>query len=96
MTGKIGLETQNKELVTLSSVNAREEADAKAYGITAMMRAFAGADAKVLQALASVGMDPGQLLALAFRDIADNAAKIGELNMSPELLRELMRPKGKT
>jgi hypothetical protein len=96
MTGKIGLETQNKELVTLSSANSREEADAKAYGITAMMRAFAGADAKVLQALASVGMDPSQLLALAFRDIADNAAKIGELNMSPELLRELMRPKAKT
>jgi hypothetical protein len=60
------------------------------------MRAFAGADAKVLQALASVGMDPGQLLALAFRDIADNAAKIGELNVSPELLREMMRPKAKT
>jgi hypothetical protein len=96
MAGRIGLETQNKELVTLSSANAREEADAKAYGITAMMRAFAGADAKVLQALASVGMDPGQLLALAFRDIADNAAKIGELNVSPELLRELLRPKAKT
>jgi hypothetical protein len=95
MTGRIGLETQNKDLVSLSSVNAREEADAKAYGITAMMRAFAGADAKVLQALASVGMDPSQLLALAFRDIADNAAKIGELNMSPELLRELMRPSPK-
>jgi hypothetical protein len=96
MTGRIGLETQNKELVTLSGANAREEADAKAYGITAMMRAFAGADAKVLQALASVGMDPAQLVALAFRDIADNAEKIGELNLSPDLLRELMRPKAKT
>jgi regulator of protease activity HflC (stomatin/prohibitin superfamily) len=32
MTGKIGLEEQNKALVTLASANAREEADAKAYG----------------------------------------------------------------
>ncbi|MFI5015601.1 MAG: SPFH domain-containing protein [Hyphomicrobiales bacterium] len=95
MTGKVGLETQNKELVALAGANAREEADAKAYGLAAMMRSFAGADAKVLQALASVGMDPGQLVALAFRDLADNAAKIGELNVSPELLRELLRPKGK-
>jgi SPFH domain / Band 7 family len=32
ITGKIGLEKQNKELVTLASANAREEFDAKAYG----------------------------------------------------------------
>ena len=55
-----------------------------------MMKAFAASDAKVLQALASVGMQPGQLLALAFRDLADNAAKIGQLNVSPDLLREIM------
>jgi hypothetical protein len=57
------------------------------------MRALTGTDPKALQALASVGMKPGQLMALAFRDLADNASKIGELNVSSELLRELMRPK---
>ncbi len=93
IAGKIGLEKQNKDLVALASANAREEADAKAYGLQATMRALAGADPKALQALASVGMKPGQLMALAFRDLADNATKIGELNVSPELLRELMRSK---
>jgi hypothetical protein len=93
MTGKVGLEKQKKELVALASANAREEADVKAYGLAAMMRVFAGAEPKVLQALASVGMEPGQLMALAFRDLADNATKIGELNVSPELLREILRPK---
>jgi hypothetical protein len=39
-------------------------------------------------------MQPGQLLALAFRDLADNAAKIGQLNVSPDLLREIMGAKG--
>ena len=34
-------------------------------------------------------MKPGQLMALAFRDLADNATKIGQLNVSPELLREI-------
>ena len=57
---------------------------------TAMMKAFASSDAKVLQALASVGMQPAQLMALAFRDLADNSAKIGQLNVSPDLLREVM------
>ena len=44
----------------------------------------------MLQALASVGMQPGQLLALAFRDLAGNAEKTGQLNLSPDLLREIM------
>jgi hypothetical protein len=93
IAGKIGLEKQNKELVQLATANAREEADAKAYGLSAVMRSLAGADPKSLQALASVGMQPSQLMALAFRDLADNATKIGELNVSPELLREILRAK---
>jgi hypothetical protein len=94
ITGKIRLEERNGELVGLATANARQEADAKAYGIDAMMKAFAASDAKVLQALASVGMQPAQLLALAFRDLAENAAKIGQLNVSPDLLREIMAAKG--
>jgi SPFH domain / Band 7 family len=93
MTGKVALEQQNRELVALASANAREEADAKAYGLAAIMASFAGSDAKVLQALASVGMKPEQLMALAFRDLADNAAKIGQLNISPDLLSEIMQPR---
>ena len=93
ITGKVGLEKQNKELVTLAGANAREQADAKAYGLAAMMGALAGADPKILQALASVGMEPSKLMALAFRDLADNATKIGQLNVTPDLLREILQPK---
>jgi len=93
MTGQVGLEKQKKELVELAGANAREEADSKAYGLAAMIKALAGAEPKLLQALASVGMEPDKLMALAFRDLADNAAKIGELNVSPELLREIMQTK---
>ena len=88
------LRKDKRELVGLTASNAREEADAKAYGIDTMMKAFAASDPKVLQALASVGMQPGQLMALAFRDMADNAGKIGQLNLSPDLLREIMTPQG--
>jgi SPFH domain / Band 7 family len=91
MTGRIGIEEQNKDLVSLASANAREDADAKAYGLTAMMKALSGADPKTLQALASVGMQPGQLMALAFRDLADNATKIGQLNVTPDLLKEILQ-----
>lgn len=94
MAAKIALEEKNKELVHLSTANAREEADAKAYAITAMMKALAETDAKTLQALTSVSMDPGQLVALAFKELAENSEKIGQLNMSPDLLRELLHRNG--
>jgi hypothetical protein len=90
MATKIALEEQNKELVALSTANAHEEADSKAYAIATVMNAFSGTDPKTLQALASIGMDPGQLVALAFKELAENAGKIGQLNISPELLRELL------
>jgi len=91
MTGKISLEKRNKELVALATENLKCEADAKAYSLTVTMQALTGVDAKVLQALASMDMNPSQLIALAFRDIADSAEKIGQLNVSPELLTELLQ-----
>lgn len=90
MATKIALEEQNKNLVALSTANAREESDSKAYAIAAIMKALSGTDPKVLQALTSAQMQPGQLVALAFKELAEGADKIGQLNMSPELLRELL------
>jgi regulator of protease activity HflC (stomatin/prohibitin superfamily) len=90
MATKIALEEKNKQLVAIATQNTRQEADAKAYGISAVMKAVAETDPKVLHALASVGMEPSQLVALAFRELAESANKIGQLNVSPELLRELM------
>jgi regulator of protease activity HflC (stomatin/prohibitin superfamily) len=90
MATKIALEEKNRELVSLASENVKNEADAKAYGIAAVMGALSKTDPKTLQALASVGMNPGQLVASAFKELAENADKIGQLNISPELLRELM------
>jgi regulator of protease activity HflC (stomatin/prohibitin superfamily) len=91
MTGSIALEEKNKELVQLSAENARVEADAKAYSMAAVMDAVARTDPKVLNSLASMGMQPNQLIAASFRELAESAAKIGELNISPDLLRELAK-----
>ena len=90
MAANIELEEKNKQLVTLAVENTKAEADAKAYGVGAVMKALEGVDSKVLQALASVGMQPDQLVALAFQGLAERADKIGQLNISPELLRELL------
>ena len=91
MSGRIALEEKNKELVRLTVENAKVEADAKAYSLSAVMEAITKIDPKVINALASVGMEPNQLIALSFRELAESAAKIGELNISPDLLRELAK-----
>lgn len=90
MTAQIAREEQKQALVTLATNNARAEAEAKAYGVEVMMQALGQTDPKILQALASTGMKPGQLVALAFKELAESADKIGQLNISPELLRELL------
>jgi regulator of protease activity HflC (stomatin/prohibitin superfamily) len=90
MAAKISLEEKNREFVTLAAANAKEDADSKAYAIAAVMKALSETDPKTLQALTSARMEPGQLVALAFKELAENAEKIGQLNVSPELLRELL------
>jgi hypothetical protein len=93
MAEKIALEQKNKELVTLAAENIKKEAEAKAYSVSATMKALSNTDPKIVQALTIAGMEPAQLVALAFQELASGADKIGELNVSPELLRELMRKK---
>ena len=89
LDGDIQLEEKRKALVELASANARQEADDKAYAITAVMEAMASVDARVLEAITSAGMDPEQLISQAFRELARSSGKIGELNISPDLLQSL-------
>lgn len=94
MAARIALEARRKDLIELTTANARSEADARAYAISASMDAFSKADHRTLQALASVGMEPGQLMALAFKELAGSADKIGQLNVTPDLLREMLAAGG--
>ncbi|RRD96456.1 SPFH domain-containing protein [Clostridiales bacterium COT073_COT-073] len=87
----IQLEERKKEWVSLSSENIKIQADAKAYELSAAMKALEDTKQETLQALASVGMDSNRLIAVAFQELAKKAGSIGQLNVSPDLLRELMQ-----
>jgi hypothetical protein len=91
MAFKIRQEDEKKKLVGLAVQNARAEADANAYALSSTMNVFRGMDPAILQALAASGMNPQQLIAAAFQGIADKADKIGQLNISPDLLHELLK-----
>jgi len=85
------LEEKKKDLIELTVQNSKAEADAKAYELSAVMKALEGINPNVIQSLASIGMQPNKLIAMAFQELAEKAGQIGQLNISPDLLQELMR-----
>jgi len=90
LEGQIRLEHRRGALVETSTANSREEADARAYAVRAVLEALARVDPRVLEAVAATGMKPEQLIARSFQGIAQRADKIGELNISPDLLGSLL------
>lgn len=91
LAGKVGLEQQNGELVQLRAENQKREAEVRAYSMQILVEAMKGLDARSLQAMLIGQADPETLMALGFQNFADNAAKIGEFNFSPDVLRQLAR-----
>jgi regulator of protease activity HflC (stomatin/prohibitin superfamily) len=90
MDFKVTLENNRKNLVARTVENTRVEADAKAYSIKAVMNVLDSINPGTLKALATIGMEPDKLIALAFEGLANKAEKIGNLNITPDLLRELI------
>lgn len=90
MENDISLEARRQEFVSLEAENTRTTAEAEAHRLGAVMQALQDADPRIVQALAASGMAPAQLIAQAFGGIADKAERIGQLNMSPELLQSLL------
>ena len=86
----IELENRRKELVANQAANLRTTAEAEAFRLDSMMGVFNNTDPKTIQFLASANMNPNQLIAQAFNGMAENAEKIGQLNVSPDLLQGLL------
>ncbi|MGF6353800.1 hypothetical protein ABIE27_001710 [Paenibacillus sp. 4624] len=86
------MEERKQQLIELTIANQNAEADAKAYEIAAVMNSLQHVQPNVLQAMANMGMNSDKLIALAFQELAENAGKIGQLNISPDLLQGLMAP----
>ncbi len=91
MSFRIGQEKERERLIELESGNKRLEADSKAYAMDALMKVIAPIDADRLRVLSQSGMKPDQMIASAFESLSNNAEKIGELNISPDLLAALLK-----
>lgn len=89
----IAVENQRETLIHKKVQNDKMEADAKAYTLEATLQPLRGMDWKILMAAQEGNFNPESMIAMAFREMAENANKIGELNISPDLLNSLIKPK---
>lgn len=77
------------EEVKLESKVTKEKADARAYANEVVLKAMEAVNKDILFAILLSGMDSKTLIAKAFNSLAENTDKIGNLNISPDLLETL-------
>lgn len=77
------------EEVELESKVTKKKADARAYANEVVLKAMEAVDKDILLAILLSGMDSKTLIAKAFNSLAENTDKIGNLNISPDLLETL-------
>lgn len=89
MAADIAVEQQRADLVGQRVENQRKEAEARGQALRATIEPLKEVDWRTLLA-AGGNLGSKQLIALAFHDLAENAEKIGQLNISPDLLASLL------
>jgi len=90
MESDITIETRRQEFVKINAANVRTTAEAEAHRVAAVVNALKSVDPRIVQAITATGMQPSQLIAQAFGGIAERAERIGQLNLSPDLLQTLL------
>ena len=86
----IAVEEQRTVLIEKQVDNDRKEADSKAYALEASLKPVQEVDWRTLMAIGSRNGDPRFAISLAFQQLAENANKIGQLNLTPDLLQSLL------
>lgn len=91
MNADIAVEEKRSQLIDRRVSNDCKDADCKGYALRATLEPLKTVDWRTLMALWSGKVDSGLVIAQAFQELAQNAQKIGELNITPELLTSLVR-----
>jgi regulator of protease activity HflC (stomatin/prohibitin superfamily) len=91
MQADIAMEEQRKQFIDVKVENEKKEADAASYALNVTLQPYKDIDWKTLMAISKGGTDPAVNIALAFRELAQNAQKINTLNISPDLLESIIQ-----
>jgi regulator of protease activity HflC (stomatin/prohibitin superfamily) len=80
LSTEVDLEKRRQDLVDLQGTNARKQAEFEAEAMRISLTPY-------------IELDSRLLMALAFRNFADNASKIGNLTITSEILEQLLNTK---
>lgn len=89
MSGEIAVEQQRSKLVETRAANERTESEARGASLQAILAPVKDVDWRVLLAVQG-DAQAGTMISSAFDNLAKNAEKIGQLNITPDLLTSLM------
>jgi regulator of protease activity HflC (stomatin/prohibitin superfamily) len=89
MAGAIAVEQQRSQLVETRSGNERKEAEARGASLHAILAPVRDVDWRVLLAVQG-NAQAGTMISSAFDELARNADRIGQLNITPDLLQSLL------
>lgn len=95
MAADIAVEEQRTRLIDTQVENDRKEADSRGYALEKTLAPLQEFDWRKLLAL-SGSNDSRLAISLAFQELAQNAGKIGQLNLTPDLLQSLLNAPEKT
>jgi hypothetical protein len=85
----VAVEDKRKAFISLKAENEMKEADAKKYSLNAQLEPYKSMDWKILSAMNNQGNSAKNDIAIAFREMAENAKIIQNLNITPDLLQSL-------
>lgn len=86
----IAVEEKKKKLVDAKVENMKKQADADRYSLEAKLEPYKNLDWKIISALNNTGVNSAKNdIAIAFRQISENAQNINNLNITPDLLQSL-------
>ncbi len=85
----LAVEEKRKQLIAVKTENEMKEADAKKYSLKAQLDPYKEMDWKIISAMNNTGNSAKNDIAIAFREMAENAETIQNLNITPDLLQSL-------
>ena len=85
----LAVEEKRRQLIAVKTENEMKEADAKKYSLKAQLDPYKDMDWKIISAMNNTGNSAKNDIAIAFREMAENAETIQNLNITPDLLQSL-------
>lgn len=86
----IAIEEENRNLIMLKTDNEKKLADIEKYKLEASLKPYQQMDWKTIMAINPKGADAKLNIAVAFRELAQNAHKINNLNITPDLMETII------